>query len=187
MLLTSAPAFADKFTSPLTAPPVAQYNMYIRGVINDKMAIEFTDTLNSLNALGAINLVVHITSPGGEVFAGLQIYDAMMESSAVITTSCEGYCMSMAAILLATGKIREAGAMSTIMFHKVSSGTRGKLSEMRGELAGVQRLQNMLDLIISKHTGMSMVDVKKMGAYDHYMTADEAKVLGIIDHIRGKK
>jgi ATP-dependent Clp protease protease subunit len=110
----------------------------------------------------------------------------MAESKSPIRTSCEGYCMSMAAYLLSYGNVRQAGAHSTIMFHEVGATAEGKVHEIVNELAEMQRLQNIMNTLIKHRSGMTMADCKKMEAYDHFMSPEEAKSLGLIDVIVGK-
>jgi ATP-dependent Clp protease protease subunit len=157
----------------------------ILGGINDAAAFSVVNQIRLLNAQGDSEITIRITSPGGSVYSGLQIYDAMKESNAPIKTVCEGYCMSMAAILLAAGDTREVGQNTTIMLHGISMGSDGgKLTEVENNLAEGQRLQEIIDNILSKHSHLSVEEVVDMESYDHYMSPVEAKELGLIDTIR---
>lgn len=164
--------------------PLSRANLYLTGVVSDDMAQYITRQIRTLNEGGVQEIVLHITSPGGSVLAGLQIYDAMQESQAIIHTSCEGYCMSMAAVLLCAGNIRDAGDSSIIMFHGLSTMAGGKVAEIEQQLEFAKKLQLIMDKHISKHSGLSLFEVRKMEAYDHFMTAQEAKELNLIDFIR---
>lgn len=186
LVLCAIVALSLVFVNSAGAQVPVKYDLYIRGTINDLTAYNIADSIGAMNALAADQITIHITSPGGSVLAGFQIYDAMMESRAKIITSCEGYCMSMAAIILAAGDTREAGATTTIMFHTLSAEMRGNLAGMYKDLEEAQRLQTMMDEVIHRHTGLSMDEVKKMESYDHFMNAKDAKRLGVIDRIRGK-
>lgn len=162
-------------------------DVYIRGEISQNTAFSVDELIRRLNDLGASEIKVHITSPGGSVYAGLQIYDSMSSSNAKIRTICEGYCMSMAAFLLAAGDIREAYPSASIMFHQVASETHGHIFEMKADIAEAERLQGVMDEITHKHTGLSLSAIQKMESYDHYMDPKEALSLGIIDKIIVKK
>src|ERR1700761_1803063 len=94
-------------------------DIYLRGEINSETAFFIQKQLEIMNDAGTGEITMHITSPGGEVYAGLQIYDYMKQSKSKIRTSCEGMCMSMAAFILTWGNVRQADEHSTIMFHQV--------------------------------------------------------------------
>lgn len=168
------------------APNTGTRDIYIKGEIEQNMAFSVRDQLRRLNSESAAEITIHITSPGGGVYAGLQIIDDMMEGRSPIRTVCEGYCMSMAATMLASGDVRESTESATIMFHEVSSKVQGKISEMKEDIADMERLQSIMDNIIHDRSGMSFPDIKKMESYDHYMSPKEAKSLNLIDKIRGK-
>jgi ATP-dependent Clp protease protease subunit len=179
LLLASTPTYAHV---PLSLPR----DIYMYGAIDEKMERLVDTQIALLNSLNSEPITIHITSPGGDVLSGLQIYDNMQESVAPIRTICEGYCMSMAAVLLTSGTVRESQASATIMFHEVSTESKGKISVIIMDVMEAQRLQNIIDAHISEHTGLSLDAVHKMESYDHYMGAEEAKSLGVITKIRGK-
>lgn len=180
LLTLAVPA---KSQTPLTAPR----EIYLVGPITDTMAIVFRDQLKSLNNLGNDMITVHITSYGGAVYAGLQIYDYMMQSKAPIHTICEGYCMSMAAILLIVGDERESNKSATILFHEVGFGAQGKLTEVQHQVDEAQRLQAVIDRIIMTHSGLSADEVSDLESYDDYMSSQEALDLGLIDLITARR
>lgn len=179
VLLTSVPAHAQSI-------PGLPRDVYIRGVIDERMALTVGDQIAGLNRLSPEVITIHITSPGGSVYSGLQIYDYMEESVAPIVTVCEGYCMSMAAFLLASGDLRESQASASIMFHQISTEAKGKIDDILLDLADAQRLQSMMDERLHDHTGLSIAAIRKMESYDHYFSPKEAKAANIIDAIRGK-
>ena len=176
---------------PATAEPKLVLQMprdvYIFGHIDDLMADTVSNKLRMLNELSNEEIVLHIKSFGGSVYAGLQIYDAMMESKAKIKTVCEGYCMSMAAILLAVGDTREASKNTTIMFHEVGFGAQGKLTEVKQQVGEAERLQDVIDLAIQERTGLSIADIKALESYDNYISAQQAKEMNIIDTIKARR
>ncbi len=188
-LLSSTSANAQTLT--LIEPPQqslspASRDVYIKGEIDQRMAFDIERRLNDLNSASSAEITVHITSPGGSVYAGLEILDAMMEGASPIHTVCEGYCMSMAATLLASGDVRESTENASIMFHQLSTKTQGKIDEIKADLVDADRLQLLMDKQISKRSGMTINEVKKMESYDHFMSPEEAKKLNLIDKIRGK-
>ena len=169
-----------------TSLPLYNRDIYLRGEINEAMAFKIGEEIASLNASGDSEITLHITSPGGEVYAGLMIYDYMMESKAPIRTSCEGYCMSMGAYLLASGTTRQSSAHATIMLHQVGSRVEGKINEMLEELSESQRLQGVLNEILSKRSGLTTTQLDKIEDHDNFMTPEEAKTLNLIDVVVGQ-
>lgn len=156
----------------------------IYGEIDMPMAISVTKQLRDLEAASPGKpIVMIITSPGGSVIAGLQIIDVMNSLVSPITTRCEGWCASMAATILASGDHREAMPNAKILTHFLSTDCEGKLPEVLNCANISITLQNDLDAILAKQTGLSLEQVKAMESYDHMMTAEEALANGLIDKI----
>lgn len=166
--------------------PFISKDIYLHGDVTDQMAIAIGTAINEYNYEGANEIVMHITSPGGSVYAGLQIYDYMKQSKVKIRTVCEGYCFSMGAYLLAMGDIRQAYPHSSIMFHQVHSQSSGPLTELAADLAEATRLQNSMNEILHDRTGISFSQLKKIEDHDNYMSPDAAKDVGLIDSIIGE-
>lgn len=159
-------------------------DVYIRGEITDNTAMFVGEQIKSLNNNGVNEIVLHITSPGGSVYAGLQIYDYMRLSHAQIRTSCEGYCMSMGAYLLSWGTIRQSDEHATIMLHQVGSSFQGKLNEITNDLNETRRLQSVLNNITKEHSGISIQNLNEIEAFDNFMTPKQAKELNLIDAVK---
>lgn len=159
-------------------------DIYLRGEISDSTAVSIGEQIRSLNDRGVNEIVLHITSPGGSVYAGLQIYDYMRLSHAPVRTSCEGYCMSMGAYLLSWGNVRQSDEHATIMFHQVGSSEQGKINELVRALAETKRLQDVMNDITREHSGMSTNALNEMESYDNFMSAKQAKELNLIDVIK---
>ena len=162
-------------------------DIYINGDISEGVAIGVRKELNRLNESGPGDITIHITSFGGDVYSGLQIYDYIIESKDHVVTSCEGYCMSMASILLMAGDVRKSSASATILVHTVISSAQGHIAAMQAEIDESKRLQSVIDSHIHDRTGQPMDVIQKMEAYDHFMGGEEAKKLNIIDKIVGKR
>ena len=182
LFFVTAAAYSKDPMSP--KPP---RDIYLVGPVNDTSASFVKVQLDALNAVNDDQITLHITSLGGSVYAGLRIYDDMMESRSPIRTVCEGYCMSMAAILLAVGDTREASANTTIMFHEVSFGAEGKLTDVKAVTAEAERLQTLIDKAISERSGLSMSQVRMLERTDNYMSGREALELGLIDTVRQRR
>ena len=130
----------------------------------------------------------YINSPGGEVYAGLAIYDAMQMIDAPVYTYAVGMTGSMATGLLVAGATGHRYALShaTIHQHPSSSGMRGYTPDVQIALREQERLQTQLFHIIGKHSGHTWQEIEAHFARDRFMHAPEAKEYGFIDHILGE-
>ncbi|MEN9934425.1 MAG: hypothetical protein RLZZ387_1004 [Chloroflexota bacterium] len=132
----------------------------------------------------------YINSPGGSVRDGLAIYDTMNLISCDVNTVCIGRAGSMATILLAGGTKGKRYALprSTIHFHPAGGGAEGyapDLERIVGELLRIQELGNGL---LARDTGRTSEEIARDFSRDRFMTPQEAKDYGFIDHIlEGKR
>jgi ATP-dependent Clp protease protease subunit len=131
------------------------------------------------------DIQIYINSPGGQVYAGMGVYDTMQYVDPDVSTICTGIAASMAAVLLcagATGK-RSALKHSRVMIHQPSGGANGQASDILIAAKEIQTLKHELYEIISEHSGKNILQVEKDSDRDYWMTSQEAKEYGIIDDI----
>ncbi len=130
----------------------------------------------------------YINSPGGSVSAGLAIYDTMQLIKPDVSTICVGMAASMGAVLLTAGKEGKRFALpnSEIMIHQVMGGTQGQASDIEIHAKHILKIKDKLNTILSKHTGQDIKTVEADADRDNFMSADEAKKYGLIDHIISK-
>jgi ATP-dependent Clp protease protease subunit len=128
---------------------------------------------------------LYINSPGGDVTAGLAIYDTMHYIKAPVGTLCAGRAMSMGALLLAGGAEGMRGALpnASILIHQPLGGVRGQASDIEIHAKEIIRLKGVLTDILVKHTGQDRERVAQDCDRDHFMTAAVALDYGIIDRI----
>lgn len=131
------------------------------------------------------DIYLYLNSPGGLVYAGLGIYDAMQYIAPDIAVICTGMAASMAAILLCAGTKSKRSALkhSRIMLHQPIGGAEGTASDIEITAREIQKIKKELFEIISQHTGKPYEQVAKDADRDYWMTADEAKNYGMIDEI----
>ncbi len=141
--------------------------------------------LNSLDQKQTISL--YINSPGGSVYAGLAIYDAMRLIQAPVSTVAVGVTASMATALLCSGAKGKRYALphATIHMHPASSGSQGYTEDVRIATKELERIQTQLFHIIGNNTGHSWSEIEEYFRRDKYMSAPEAKEYGLIDEILG--
>jgi ATP-dependent Clp protease, protease subunit len=130
-----------------------------------------------------INL--YINSPGGMVYAGMAIYDTMQYIKPDVSTICVGMAMSMGAILLCGGAPGKRFALpnAKIMIHQGSAGFQGTPADIEIHAKEVLSLRRKMAEIIAHHANVSIEQVEKDIDRDRFMTAEDAKVYGIIDDI----
>jgi len=128
---------------------------------------------------------LYVNSPGGDVAAGLAIYDTMHYIKAPVATLCAGRAMSMGAVLLAAGEPGQRAALphSSILIHQPLGGARGQASDIEIHAREIVRLRSVLTGILVKHTGQDEERVRLDSDRDYYLTAEEALEYGIIDRI----
>ena len=131
------------------------------------------------------DIYLYINSPGGQVSSGMAIYDTMQYIKPDVQTICIGQAASMGAMLLAAGAPKKRFALphSRIMIHQPSGGFQGQHTDIEIQAKEITRIRAILDSILAKHSGKSVDQVNKDTERDHYLTADEAKIYGLIDNV----
>jgi ATP-dependent Clp protease protease subunit len=128
---------------------------------------------------------MYINSPGGVVTSGLAIYDTMQYIKSPVTTVCMGMAASMGSFLLMAGEkgSRIALPNARIMVHQPSGGFQGQASDIERHAQDIIKTKRKLNELYSKHTGQPVEEVEKVLDRDHFMTSEEAKAWGLIDHV----
>jgi len=128
---------------------------------------------------------VHINSNGGEVFAGMAIYNALRASNADINIYIDGVAASIAGVIALCGKPLHMSRFSRLMLHQVSGGCNGSAEALRKCADMIESLEGSLSEMIGNKCGMTPEDVRAefFDGEDHWMTADEAMRRGLCDDI----
>jgi len=131
---------------------------------------------------------LYINSPGGSVSAGLAIYDTMQFMRAPVSTICMGMAASMGCFLLAGGRPGKRSALphSRIMMHQPSGGAQGTAADIEIQAREILYLRSKMNELMSKHTGRPVEQIERDFDRDRFLSAEEAKDYGIIDHIISK-
>ena len=134
-------------------------------------------------------IYLYINSPGGLVTAGLGIYDTMQYVKPDISTLCIGQAASMGSFLLAAGSKGKRFSLpnSRIMVHQPSAGFQGQATDIEIHANEVLSLKKRLNEIYSKHTNKSVDEIKNALERDNFMTAESAKLFGLIDEVVEKR
>tara|TARA_Y100000992_G_scaffold18965_1_gene11008 strand:+ start:291 stop:896 length:606 start_codon:yes stop_codon:yes gene_type:complete len=164
--------------------------IFLTGQINDNVASLITAQLLFLEAEDPKkDIYLYINSPGGLVTAGLGIYDTMQYVKPDISTLCIGQAASMGSFLLAAGTKGKRFSLpnSRIMVHQPSAGFQGQATDIEIHANEVLSLKKRLNEIYSKHTGKSVDEIKTALERDNFMTAESAKVFGLVDEVVEKR
>lgn len=131
------------------------------------------------------DIYLYISSPGGSVYAGLAIYDAMQSVQADVVTVSMGLSASMAAFLLAAGTPgkRFAFPHARVMIHQPFSFAFGNPEDIEIEARESTYLMDLLNRLFAQHTGQSIPTIRRDTERDNYMSATEAQNYGIIDRV----
>src|SRR6201995_5421502 len=128
---------------------------------------------------------LYITSPGGSLYAGLAIYDAMQFIRPDVQTICYGVAMSMGSLLLAGGAPGKRMALpnSRILIHQPSGGFEGQSTDVEIHAREILALRARVDEIYAKHTGQSVERVHADMERDRYFTGEEGLAYGLVDRV----
>jgi ATP-dependent Clp protease protease subunit len=132
------------------------------------------------------DIQLYINSPGGDVSAGLAIYDTMQHLSSPVATICMGMAASMGCFLLATGRKGKRSALphARIMMHQPSGGTgKGTASDIEIAAREILYMRAKMFELLGKHTGQPLERIEREFDRDYYMSAEEARRYGIVDNV----
>ena len=131
------------------------------------------------------DISLYINSPGGVITAGLAIYDTMQFIKCDVSTICIGQAASMAVPLLAAGAKGKRFALpnSRIMIHQPSGGVQGQQTEIEIMAKEILYARERLNQILAEHTGQPLEKIHVDTERDNFMSAEEAKVYGIVDEV----
>lgn len=131
------------------------------------------------------DIAMYINSPGGVVTSGMAIYDTMNYIRCDVATLCMGQACSMGSLLLAAGTKGKRYALpnSRIMVHQPSGGAQGQASDIEIHAREILDMRRRLNQIYVHHTGQPIEEIEKALERDRFMTPNDAKEFGLIDHV----
>ena len=132
------------------------------------------------------DISLYINSPGGDVYAGLAIYDAMQYVRCDVQTICFGMAMSMGAVLLAGGAKGKRLALpnAKVMIHQGhTSGFEGQATDIEIRAREILTLQRRMEEIMARDTAKSVDQIHTDTQRDYFMTAEEARDYGLVDTV----
>ena len=131
------------------------------------------------------DISLYINSPGGEVTAGMAIYDTMKYIRCDVSTICIGMAASMGAFLLSSGTKGKRFALpnSEIMIHQVLGGSQGQASDVEIQTKQLLKIKHKLNKLLAENVCKPVEQVERDTDRDNYLTAEEAKDYGIVDQV----
>jgi len=163
--------------------------IFLQGIIHDANANEVVMKLLYLQKEKKDkDIHFYINSPGGSVSATLAIYDTMQFLSCPVSTYCVGLAASGAAVLLVGGAKAKRFALphSKIMLHQPYGQVGGQVSDIEIQAQEILKTREVLNQILSHHTGQPIERIAKDTDRDFYMVAEEAREYGIVDEVLAK-
>lgn len=162
--------------------------IFLGSGIDDQIANVMVAQLLYLNSQDSSRQIdLYINSPGGLVYGGMAIYDAMQMITAPVATYAVGFTGSMATVLLSAGHPgrRYALPQATIHMHPTGGGSKGYTEDVRIATREQERLQAQLFHLMGKHCGHPGTEIEQYFLRDRYLNALEAREYGLIDEVLG--
>ncbi len=149
-------------------------------IVAQLLFLQFDDSKSDIH--------LYINSPGGSITAGMAIYDTMQYINCDVATYCIGQASSMGAVLLTAGAAGKRNALpnSRIMIHQPLAGMQGTAEDLSIHAKEVLRVKARMNEILLKHTGQTLDKIEEDTDRDNFMTSEEAKSYGLIDHVLEK-
>lgn len=157
-------------------------------VVNDAVANNIIAQLLFLEADNPEkDIQLYINSPGGSVTAGMGIYDIMQFVKCDVATTCIGLAASMGSFLLAAGAPGKRFCLphARVMIHQplISGGLSGQASDIEIHARELIKTKRQLTEIYAKHSGQSFESLEKAMDRDNFLSSEDAKKLGLVDHV----
>ena len=130
-------------------------------------------------------IAMYINSPGGVMTSMFAIYDTMQYISSPVSTVCMGLAASAASFLLTAGEpgARIALPNASIMVHQPSGGFQGKVSDIERHAEDIIKTKRRMNALYARHCGRTIEEVERALDRDNFMSAEEAKAWGLVDHV----
>jgi ATP-dependent Clp protease protease subunit len=160
--------------------------IFLTGPVFDQMSALICAQLLFLESENpAKDISFYINSPGGVVSAGLAIYDTMQYVRCSVSTVCIGQAASMGSLLLCAGAKGKRYALpnARVMVHQPSGGAQGQAADIAIQAHEILLLRARLNEIYHRHTGQPIEAIETKLERDSYMSAEEARVFGIVDEV----
>jgi ATP-dependent Clp protease, protease subunit len=133
------------------------------------------------------DVTIYLNSPGGDVTAGLAVYDTMRALRCPVATYCVGRAASMASLLLSAGAKGKRHALphARIMIHQPLAGMQGQVTDIEIHAREILKARDTLNGLYARHTGQPVEKIARDTERDNFMSAAEARDYGLVDLVLG--
>jgi ATP-dependent Clp protease protease subunit len=131
------------------------------------------------------DVMMYVNSPGGEVTAGLAIYDTMQALRCPVATFCVGQAASMASLLLAAGAAGKRNVLphARVMIHQPLGGMHGQATDIEIHAREILKTRDIVNQLYARHTGRPVDEIERDTERDNFMSAAQAREYGLIDGV----
>ncbi|EKT53523.1 ATP-dependent Clp endopeptidase proteolytic subunit ClpP [Providencia sneebia] len=160
--------------------------IFLTGQVEDHMANLIVAQMLFLEAENPEkDIHLYINSPGGVITAGMSIYDTMQFIKPDVSTICMGQACSMGAFLLTAGTEGKRFCLpnSRVMIHQPLGGYQGQATDIEIHAQEILKVKARMNELMAKHTGKSIEEINRDTERDRFLSANEAKEYGLVDHI----
>ncbi|MGF1507472.1 MAG: ATP-dependent Clp protease proteolytic subunit [Anaerolineae bacterium] len=164
--------------------------VFLGSGINDQIANLIVAQLLFLNREDPEREIqMFINSPGGQVYAGMAIYDTIQQINAPVSTVAVGFTASFGTILLTAGEPGRRYALpnATIHMHQPLGGAQGQATDFQIQAQEILRIRDTIEGILSEHTGQPVAKIREDIERDIYLTAEKAVEYGLVDGVLDPK
>lgn len=174
-------------TNALNAIHLFNGRIFIDEPINSHTATAFALAMLQMNDEKK-DVSIFINSPGGEIVAGLMMYDIIRSYKYPIDIYCTGLAASMAAILLSSGKKGHRFILphSKVMIHEplIEGGVGGSATTIEKTAQSILEVRSLINGILAENTGKTLEEINSATVFDNFMNAEQAVDFGLCDEIR---
>lgn len=160
--------------------------IFLTGEVNDQVSALICAQLLFLESESpSKDISFYINSPGGVVTAGMAMYDTMQYIKCDVSTVCIGQACSMGSLLLTAGAKGKRYCLphSRVMVHQPLGGAQGQATDILIHAEEIRKMRNTLYEVYVKHTGRDIKEIEHALERDNFMSAEQARDFGLIDHV----
>lgn len=150
--------------------------LFLNGEVNQESCNTLVAQMLYLSSIDDRDISLYVSSPGGDVVAGLSVIDTMDFIKPQVATTCIGMAASMGAVILSNGEKGKRFVLphSRVMIHSVSSQHGGHTADIKIEMEQTLRCQNDVYAILAKNMGKSFEEIEAMCDRDKWLIGQEA-------------
>lgn len=151
-----------------------------------EMGVNAKAFCDELRAIGTPRITLRLNTPGGDVFAGFAIYNTLREHAAYITVKIDGLAASIGSVIAMAGDEVRCASNGFVMIHNASGLVMGTAEDMKAQAAAMEKIDSKIAAAYATKSGKSADEFRTLMRAETWLTAEEAKALGLVDVIDGE-